>query len=144
MPVAVDIKPLHADLVPALATEGAAGFDLRAAADLTIGVGRVAVVPCGFAMAIPAGYEGQVRARSGLSSRHGVTPVNAPGTIDSDYRGEVMVPLINLGGGSYDVRRGDRIAQLVICPVPAVELRVVEALGETARGDGGFGSTGTS
>ena len=130
---------------PARATAEAAGLDLSAAveADLTIPQGQIAMIPCGFAMALPPGFEGQVRARSGLASRNGITPVNAPGTIDSDYRGEVKVPLINLGQADFVVTRGMRIAQLVVARVPSVDVTVVDDLDDTARGSGGFGHTGT-
>jgi dUTP pyrophosphatase len=100
------------------------------------------LIPCGFSMAIPHGYEAQVRPRSGLASKHGITMVNAPGTIDSDYRGEVHVPLINLGRSPFTIERGMRIAQMLILPVPAVEIVEVEDLDATARGQGGFGHTG--
>jgi dUTP pyrophosphatase len=132
--------------VPTRATPGSAGFDLRAAVDdpVTIEPGRRAVVPCGIALAIPEGWEGQVRPRSGLAARHGVTVLNAPGTIDSDYRGEVKVPLINLGEETFVVGRGERIAQILFAPVPDARLVRVEVLSEGARGGGGFGSTGRS
>jgi dUTP pyrophosphatase len=125
-------------------TAEAAGFDLSAAvdADLTIPRGEIRSVPCGFAMAIPPGYEAQVRPRSGLASRHGLTLINSPGTIDSDYRGEVMVPLINLGPADFVVTRGMRIAQMLILPVPPVQILEVDTLDETPRGDRGFGHTG--
>jgi dUTP pyrophosphatase len=100
------------------------------------------VVPTGLAIAIPPGYEGQVRPRSGLALKHGVTLLNAPGTIDADYRGEVQVILVNLSHDSFTLRRGDRIAQLIVAPVTAVELQEVAVLEETPRGEGGFGSTG--
>lgn len=132
--------------LPARQTEGAAGMDLAAAlpADeaMVLSPGQRALVPCGFAMALPMGYEAQVRPRSGLAVRHGVTVLNAPGTIDADYRGEVMVPLINLGETDFTLRRGDRIAQMVIAPVSAARLIVVETLDDTERGSNGFGSTG--
>ena len=132
--------------LPARQTEGAAGMDLAAAlpADeaMVLAPGQRALVPCGFAMALPMGYEAQVRPRSGLAVRHGVTVLNAPGTIDADYRGEVMVPLINLGETDFTLRRGDRIAQMVIAPVSAARLIVVETLDDTERGSNGFGSTG--
>jgi len=132
--------------LPAYQTDGAAGFDLAAAlpADqaLTLAPGERAAVPTGFAVEIPDGYEGQVRPRSGLARRHGVTLVNAPGTIDADYRGEVMVLLINLGTDPVVIARGMRIAQLVIAPVTRAELAERSDLGETGRGAGGFGSTG--
>jgi dUTP pyrophosphatase len=126
-------------------TEHAAGFDLHAAVKgpTPIGRGQIALVPCGFAMALPPGYEAQVRPRSGLSSRHGVTMINAPGTIDADYRGEVQVPLINHGPADFVVERGMRIAQMVIVPVPPVDLIEVTELDDTPRGQGGFGHTGS-
>jgi dUTP pyrophosphatase len=125
-------------------TEHAAGFDLHASVDapVTLAVGEIRLIPCGFAMALPAGYEAQVRPRSGLASRHGITLVNSPGTIDADYRGEVQVPLINLGRKDFVVERGMRIAQMLVLPVPPVELIEVEELDETPRGTGGFGHTG--
>jgi dUTP pyrophosphatase len=130
--------------MPVKMTEHAAGFDLHAAVPgpVTLAPGEIRVVPCGFAMAIPAGYEAQVRPRSGLASRHGITLVNTPGTIDSDYRGEVQVPLINLGRRDFVVERGMRIAQMLIFPVPPVKLVEVEDLDPTPRGSGGFGHTG--
>jgi dUTP pyrophosphatase len=109
---------------------------------LVMAPGARALVPCGFAIALPEGYEGQVRPRSGLAVKHGITVLNAPGTIDADYRGEVMVPLINLGDADFVVSRGDRIAQLVVAPVTGVVLQEVENLNNTARGGKGFGSTG--
>jgi dUTP pyrophosphatase len=123
----------------------AAAMDLHAAvtASLTLAPGGIALVPCGFAVALPEGFEGQVRPRSGLASKFGVTVVNAPGTIDADYRGEVKVALINLGSAPFVVERGARIAQLVIAPVTRVTWEQVEALDETARGAGGFGHTGS-
>lgn len=125
-------------------TEHAAGFDLAAAVTrpTKLRPRRIAVIPCGFAMAIPRGYEAQVRPRSGLASRHGITMVNAPGTIDSDYRGEVCVPMINLGPRIFTIERGMRIAQMLILPVPAVKIVEVARLDRTRRGGGGFGHTG--
>lgn len=105
--------------------------------------GAIAVVPTGFAVEIPAGWEGQVRPRSGLAVRHGVTLANPPGTIDSDYRGELQVALVHLGSTAYTIQRGDRIAQLLLAPVPEVEVVEVDELTDSARGEGGFGSTGT-
>jgi dUTP pyrophosphatase len=129
---------------PRYQTEGAAGLDLAAAVaePLTLEPGARALVPTGWAMAIPPYFEGQVRPRSGLALRHGVTVLNAPGTVDADYRGELKVLLVNHGDAPFVVNRGDRIAQLVICPVAHAELREVAALGATSRGDGGYGSTG--
>ena len=125
-------------------TEHAAGFDLAAAveAPVKLSPGEIRLIPCGFAMAVPHGYEAQVRPRSGLASRHGITMVNAPGTIDSDYRGEVQVPMINLGREPFTIERNMRIAQMVIAPVAHCEIEPVEELEETVRGAGGFGSTG--
>lgn len=130
--------------LPAPASSGAAGADLRAAVerDLVLLPMARAAVPTGLQLEIPLGWEGQVRPRSGLALRHGVTVVNAPGTIDSDYRGEVQVLLINLGADPFTVRRGERIAQLVLVPVAASRFVEVERLDPTDRGDGGFGSTG--
>ena len=146
-PITVRIKRLpHSGGVPlpTRMTEHAAGYDLSAAVAeaVVLEPGDIKLIPCGFAMAVPHGYEAQVRPRSGLSSKHGVTMVNAPGTIDSDYRGEVHVPLINLGRSPFTVERGMRIAQMLILPVPRSELVEVDELDETARGRGGFGHTG--
>jgi dUTP pyrophosphatase len=128
--------------LPAYQTPHAAGLDLRADEDFTLAPGERRLVPTGFAIAVPEGHEAQVRARSGLALKHGVALVNAPGTIDADYRGEVGVLLVNLGQVPFVARRGDRIAQLVVAPVTRVEIAEVEALAETDRGAGGFGSTG--
>ena len=132
--------------LPKQQTTGAAGVDLLAALGISetmsIAAGARAIVPCGFAMALPPGYEAQVRPRSGLAAKHGVTVLNAPGTIDADYRGEVKVILINHGSESFEIRRGDRIAQMVVAPVSAVIFTERESLDETTRGAGGFGSTG--
>ncbi len=137
--------PHGADLpLPAYETEGAAGLDLRAAiaGGVTLAPGERALVPTGLAMQLPEGFEGQVRPRSGLAVKHGVTVLNAPGTVDSDYRGEVKVPLINLGQEPFAIARGDRIAQMVIAPVTRAVLTEVAGLDATARGASGFGSTG--
>lgn len=128
--------------VPAYASDGAAGMDIVAAETLTLRPGARHAVATGFAMAIPAGYEVQVRPRSGLALKHGITCLNTPGTIDSDYRGEVKVILINLGDAPFPIARGDRIAQIVPAPVQRAALESVEILEDTARGSGGFGSTG--
>ena len=128
--------------LPARATEHAAGLDVVAAEDVTLAPGGRHGVATGFAIAIPEGYEVQVRPRSGLALKHGITCLNTPGTIDSDYRGEVKVILANLGSEPFEVRRGERIAQLVPAPVLGANFREVAALGETSRGAGGFGSTG--
>ena len=132
--------------LPAYETSHAAGMDLRAAvpedAPLVLRPGDRHAVPTGLAMAIPPGFEGQVRPRSGLAARNGVTCLNAPGTVDADYRGEVKVILINLGPETFTVRRGDRIAQLLIAPVAQAAWRETDVLDDTVRGEGGFGSTG--
>lgn len=137
------ISPLAT--VPAYQSDEAAGLDLHAAIEepCDIDPGRIAMIPLGFAMSIPPGFEAQVRPRSGLASRSGITLPNAPGTIDSDYRGEVKVPLINLGQERFTVEPEMRIAQMVIAPVVQAEVVEVDALDETDRGSGGFGSTGT-
>ena len=138
LPEARDLPP------PEYMSEQAAGMDLRAAvpSPLTLAPGEYALVPTGIRIAVPPGYEGQVRPRSGLAARHGISVVNAPGTIDADYRGEVCVVLMNHGREPFVVRRGDRIAQLVICPVAHAQVEVVAELDGTARGEGGFGHTG--
>lgn len=128
--------------LPRYATDGAAGMDVVAAEDLTLAPGARHAVATGFAMAIPAGYEVQVRPRSGLALKYGITCLNTPGTIDSDYRGEVKVILANLGHEDFVIARGDRIAQLVPAPVQRADLDEVVSLDETERGSGGFGSTG--
>lgn len=130
--------------LPRYMTPYAAGMDICAAvqAPLTLAPGDIAMVPTGFAMALPSGFEAQIRPRSGLAIKRGVTVVNAPGTIDSDYRGEVKVGLINLGPAPYTIERAERIAQMVIQQVCQVRIEVVDRLDETARNDGGFGSTG--
>ena len=128
--------------LPAYATKGAAGMDVVAAEELTLAPGQRRAVATGFARAIPDGFEVQVRPRSGLALKHGITCLNTPGTIDSDYRGEVRVILANLGTEPFEIRRGERIAQLVPAPVLRAEFREVESLDETQRGAGGFGSTG--
>ena len=145
-PIAIQLQRLpHGEGLPppAYATDGAAGMDVVAAEDVTLAPGARHAVATGFAMAIPVGYEVQVRPRSGLALKHGVTCLNTPGTIDSDYRGEVKVILANLGDAPFEVKRGDRIAQLVPAPVQHATLALVETLDETLRGVGGFGSTGT-
>ena len=130
--------------LPAYATTGAAGMDIVAAVteDLVLAPGARSAVPTGLSMAVPAGHEVQVRPRSGLALRHGVTVANAPGTIDSDYRGEVKILLVNLGDADFTVSRGMRIAQIVLAPVTRADPKLVEELDDTARGSGGFGSTG--
>lgn len=130
--------------LPRYMSSHAAGMDLFAAvADaLELEQGRIALIPTGFAMALPQGYEAQIRPRSGLAVRHGVTVINTPGTIDSDYRGEVKIGLINFGSEPYIVKRGDRIAQMVVQQVFQARVQVVETLADSRRGGGGFGSTG--
>lgn len=131
---------------PRQQTAGAAGVDLLAALPpgevLSLAPGQRSLVPTGLALAIPEGYEGQVRPRSGLAAKHGVTVLNSPGTIDADYRGELKVILINLGDAAFEIRRGERIAQLVVAPVSQVNFELRETLDATERGAGGFGSTG--
>jgi dUTP pyrophosphatase len=143
--LAMQILP-HAEGLPfpAYASSGAAGIDLVAAIDRTLKLNpeNPVLVPTGIAIAMPEGYEGQIRPRSGLALKHCITVLNSPGTIDCDYRGEVKVLLINLGGSTVWIHRGDRIAQLVVAPVTRVEIQRVADLPETARGGGGFGSTG--
>ena len=134
--VAEGIEPPH------YASTGAAGMDLRANIDVDLQPMDRKMVPTGVRLAIPEGYEAQVRPRSGLAARHGVTMVNSPGTIDSDYRGEIQVILINLGQDAVHFSRGERIAQLVVSPVAKARLVFVQSLDETTRGEGGFGSTG--
>jgi dUTP pyrophosphatase len=135
---------VHETPAPVYQSLEAAGMDLPAAVaeDVTIAPGQRTLIPTGWAFAIPPGFEGQVRPRSGLALRHGVTVLNTPGTIDADYRGEVKVVLVNFGDDPFTVRRGDRIAQLVIAPVAKVHLRVTTSLEATDRGAGGYGSTG--
>lgn len=128
--------------LPCYQTAGAAGMDLAAAVELVLDPGERALIPTGLQVAIPAGYEGQVRPRSGLALRYGVTVLNAPGTIDSDYRGELCVLLVNHGAEPFAVTRGMRVAQLVLAPVAQVPVLRVESFVETSRGSGGFGSTG--
>jgi len=128
--------------LPAYATDGAAGMDICAAESLTLRVGKRHAVATGFAFAIPDGYEVQVRPRSGLALKHGITCLNTPGTIDSDYRGEVKVILANLGEDDFIITKGDRIAQIVVAPVTQGTMIEVDTLDATARGTGGFGSTG--
>lgn len=131
--------------LPAYHSELASGMDVQAAVrePVTIAPGEIVLIPSGFAVALPPAYELQVRPRSGLAIRHGITIVNAPGTIDADYRGEIKIGLVNLSRKPYTVERGHRIAQLVLAPVCQARLRVTEQLEETRRGDGGFGHTGS-
>ena len=143
VPVPVKRLPHFEGLeLPEYATEGAAGMDVLAAEDVVLVPGARHAVATGLAVALPHGFEIQVRPRSGLALKHGISVPNAPGTIDSDYRGEVKVILINHGAESFEIRRGDRIAQLVLAPVTRATWLKVDELDETARGEGGFGSTG--
>ena len=143
VPICVKRLPHGAGLdLPAYATAGAAGMDVVSAEDVTLAPGARHAVATGLALAIPAGYEVQVRPRSGLALKHGITVPNTPGTIDSDYRGELKVILINHGTDAFEIRRGDRVAQLVLAPVTQGAWVEVSELDETARGEGGFGSTG--
>jgi dUTP pyrophosphatase len=147
--VRVTRLPHGADLpLPEYQSALAAGLDLLAAvpadAPIELAPGARALVPTGIAIALPAGFEGQVRPRSGLAARHGVTVLNTPGTVDADYRGELQVILVNLGAGPFIVSRGVRIAQLVVAPVQRIKLVEVDALDATVRAQGGFGSTGTN
>ncbi len=146
--LAIRKLPGHEDLpLPAYQTAHAAGMDLHAAVPaqtpLVLAPGQIALCPCGFAMAVPVGFEAQVRPRSGLALKHGLTMPNTPGTIDADYRGEVAVPLINLGQHPVTVTRGMRIAQMVIAPVARARWREADPLPPTDRGQGGFGHTGS-
>lgn len=144
-PVGVRIKRLphgHGLDLPAYATTGAAGMDVLAAENVTLKPGQRHAVATGFAVAIPEGFEIQVRPRSGLALKHGISVPNTPGTIDSDYRGEVKIIMINLGDEAFAIDRGDRVAQLVLAPVTQARWDLVEELDETERGAGGFGSTG--
>ena len=146
-PIKVEIKrKAGCDDIPSprYMSDHAAGMDVCAACetDVEVAPGDVKLIPCGFYMAVPAGYEAQMRPRSGLALKHGLVLPNAPGTVDSDYRGEVQVILVNLGAGPFTIRRGDRIAQLVVAPVVRAEVREVSSLSETGRGAGGFGHTG--
>lgn len=149
VPIEVRIKRLPNGQglpLPVRMTAHAAGFDLCAAVDssYTLKMGEIRLIPCGFALAVPEGFECQVRPRSGLSAKFGVTMINAPGTIDADYRGEVFIPMINHGHADFNIERGMRIAQMLILPVPPVKLIEVDELDHTPRGSGGFGHTGTA
>jgi dUTP pyrophosphatase len=144
--VRIQRLPHAADLpLPSYATSGSAGADLRAAveADTVLEPGAHALIPTGLKIALPAGHEAQVRPRSGLAAKHALTVVNAPGTVDADYRGEIHVILMNLGSAPFTVERGMRIAQIVVAPVVQASFQEVDRLDDTARGAGGFGSTGT-
>jgi dUTP pyrophosphatase len=147
--IKVDVRQLpHAEglALPAYQSSQAAGLDLLAAVPeqtpLVLAAGQHAMVPTGLVMALPEGFEAQVRPRSGLAARHGVTVLNSPGTVDADYRGEINVLLVNLGREAFTIRRGERIAQMIVAPVTRVELARADSLPATRRGSGGFGSTG--
>lgn len=145
IPVAIRWLPGHDDLpLPAYQSAMAAGMDLHAAVtdEIQLAPGEIKLIPCGFQMAVPRGYEAQVRPRSGLAVKHGISMPNTPGTIDADYRGEVKVPLINLGRAAFVIERGMRIAQMIIKPVPRFTWCEVDELPPTERGGGGFGHTG--
>ena len=145
IPIQISIDPHGADLpLPSYETEASAGMDLRAAIDemITVEPGARRLIPTGIRIALPVGTEAQVRPRSGLAIRQGISMVNSPGTIDADYRGEIQVILINHGQDDFIIQRGDRIAQLVIAPVLRAQWEQVDSLDETVRGDGGFGHTG--
>lgn len=146
-PIRIEItrKPGCEDVpLPRYMSDSAAGMDVRAACDgdVTVSPGQVKLIPCGFSMAVPVGYEAQIRPRSGLALKHGIIVANSPGTIDADYRGEVCVILGNVGPEQFEVRRGMRIAQMVIAPVQRARLEEVDKLAPTERGQGGFGHTG--
>jgi dUTP pyrophosphatase len=148
--IKIDVQQLpHAEglPLPAYQSSQAAGLDLLAAvpeqAPLVLAAGQHAMVPTGLVIALPEGFEAQVRPRSGLAARHGVTVLNSPGTVDADYRGEINVLLVNLGRETFTIRRGERIAQMIVAPVTRVELARADSLSATARGSGGFGSTGS-
>ena len=148
-PVKVDVRQLpHAEglPLPSYQSAQAAGLDLMAAiaehAPLVLAARQYAMIPTGLVIALPDGFEAQVRPRSGLAARHGVTVLNSPGTVDADYRGEINVLLVNLGSEAFTIRRGERIAQMIVAPVTRVELVRAESLPATPRGSGGFGATG--
>ncbi len=143
--VSLKRRPECSDIpLPSYETAGSAGMDLAAAVDGegVVGPGERRLIPCGFHIALPSGYEAQVRPRSGLAVKHGISLVNTPGTIDSDYRGEVKVPIINHGAAAFTITRGMRIAQMVVAPVSRAQLQEVDDLPETGRGEEGFGHTG--
>lgn len=142
-PITVKIQQLHAKaIIPRYQTAGSAGMDLHAVSDSEVWVGETKVVPIGIGISIPPGYEAQIRPRSGLAASKSISVINSPGTIDSDYRGEVKVILVNHGDEIFRIKCGDRIAQLVFAPVTRAEFEAVASLDETPRGTGGFGSTG--
>jgi dUTP pyrophosphatase len=145
MNITVRVKAVQPEFVPVQQSAHSSGYDLKAAVETAVSIapGERRLVPTGIRLEIPEGFEGQVRPRSGLALRHGITLLNSPGTIDADYRGDVGVILYNTGGADFIIQPGDRIAQIVFCSVPSVEMKHVEMLHESERGEGGFGSTGT-
>ena len=142
--VRIEIIDPSNSLIPEYSTIGSSGMDLRSNVGVVIRKGKWKVIPCGFKIQIPTGYEGQIRPRSGSAAKFGLTVLNTPGTIDSDYRGEVKIILINLGPRRIEINKLERVAQLVICPVMRAELVVVKDLDKTERGTGGLGSTGVN
>jgi dUTP pyrophosphatase len=142
MPLRIKIKKINTDLpIPAYQTEGSSGLDLHASEDCSLAPGDFEMVPTGIALEIPYGYEGEVRARSGLAAKFGIGVLNSPGTIDSDYRGEIKVILFNFGKKDFEIKKGDRMAQLIISKVERIDLVEVKDLESSKREDGGFGST---
>ncbi len=145
LPVEIQVKRLNHGAgvpLPSYESNGAAGMDICAAESLNLRIGRRAAIATGLAFAIPVGFEVQIRPRSGLAIKHGISVLNTPGTIDSDYRGEIKIILVNLGEEDFQINNGDRIAQIVVAPVTQAALTEVDTLDDTARGAGGFGSTG--
>ena len=141
----VKFKKLNEEaIIPEFKTAGSAGMDITSIEDVTLNPGQFKIVKTGLACAIKEGYEVQIRPRSGMACKYGITVINTPGTIDSDYRGEIGVGLINLSAGQFDINKGDRIAQLVVNKIEQPEIEIVDELDETERGAGGFGSTGTN
>ena len=141
----VKFKKLNEEaIIPEFKTAGSAGMDITSIEDVTLNPGQFKIVKTGLACAIGEGYEVQIRPRSGMACKYGITVINTPGTIDSDYRGEIGVGLINLSAGQFDINKGDRIAQLVVNKIEQPEIEIVDELDETERGAGGFGSTGTN
>jgi dUTP pyrophosphatase len=142
--ISIQVQQLQSTKLPNVSTSGSAGMDIRAALKHPVSVeaGKVAMIPTGLAIALPVGYEAQIRSRSGLAAKHGVFCLNSPGTIDSDYRGEIHVILANFGAEPFTVHNGDRIAQMVVARYETVQWELVDTLDETARSMGGFGSTG--
>lgn len=138
----INIEVTAEEFLPVYATEGSAGADLRSMIDYNLQIGEIKLIPTGIKMAIPVGYEVQVRPRSGLALKHGITIPNSPGTIDSDYRGDVGVILQNSGSEPFEIKKGDRIAQMVLAEYKTAQFNITDKLSETKRGAGGFSSTG--